>query len=66
MKNLDVMYSSKSDEWTTPDDFFKELDKEFNFNLDAAASDENHKCSNYFTMQQDGLTQKWGGVSSIL
>ena len=61
MKNLDVMYSSKSDEWTTPDDFFKELDKEFNFNLDAAASDENHKCSNYFTMQQDGLTQNWGG-----
>ena len=62
MKNLNVMYSSKSDEWATPQSFFDELDKEFHFDLDAAASEENHKCSRYFTMQDDGLTQNWGGV----
>lgn len=61
MKNLNVMYSSKSDEWATPQSFFDELDSEFHFDLDAAASEENHKCSRYFTMQDDGLTQNWGG-----
>lgn len=62
MKNLDVMYSSKSDEWSTPQSFFDELDREFHFDLDAAASKENHKCSRYFTIQDDGITQNWGGV----
>lgn len=61
MKNLDVMYSSKSDEWSTPQSFFNELDREFHFDLDAAASKENHKCSRYFTIQDDGITQNWGG-----
>lgn len=28
MANIDVMYSSKTDQWATPDDFFKELDQE--------------------------------------
>ena len=62
MKNLDVMYSSKSDEWATPKDFFKSLDEEFHFDLDAAASHINHKCNKYFTIEDDGLTQNWGGV----
>ena len=61
MKNLDVMYSSKSDEWATPEDFFQSLDKEFHFDLDAAASHINHKCNKYFTIEDDGLTQNWGG-----
>lgn len=28
------MFSHKTDNWGTPPDFYKELDKEFNFNLD--------------------------------
>ena len=56
------MFSAKSDEWTTPQSFFDELDKEFHFDLDAAADDQNHKCSRYFTIKDDGLTQNWGGV----
>lgn len=40
MKNLNVMYSSKSDEWSTPDSFFDEINNEFHFNLDAAANKE--------------------------
>ena len=61
MKNLNVMYSSNSDEWATPQSFYEQLDAEFNFNLDVAASDENHKCDRYFTQEDNGLTQNWGG-----
>ena len=31
-KRLDVMYSSLTGEWETPQDVFDELNKEFNFN----------------------------------
>lgn len=37
-----VLFSSKSDEWETPEDLFVKLDYKFQFNLDAAASEENH------------------------
>ncbi len=43
MGNLNVMYSSQSEEWSTPDDFFKKLDDEFHFTLDPCATDANHK-----------------------
>lgn len=59
--SLDVMYSSKSDEWTTPQEFYDELNKEFNFTLDPCATDSNHKCENYYTKESNGLLQNWGG-----
>ena len=59
------MYRYKrSDEWETPEAFFQDLNREFHFNLDACASDENHKCDRYFTKEQDGLSQNWGATSS--
>lgn len=61
MHNSEVMFSSKSDEWATPQAIFEELDKEFHFDLDAAASDDNHKCDRYFTLENSGLSQNWGG-----
>ena len=61
LANIDVMYSSKSNEWATPQDFFDKLNAEFQFNLDPCATDENHKCNKYFTRETDGLSQKWGG-----
>ena len=64
--NKELMFSSKSDEWYTPIDFFNELDKEFHFDLDPCATDENHKCDKYFTKESNGLSQKWGGVQSFL
>ena len=57
-----AMYSSASDNWETPQDFFDALNAEFHFTLDAAASDENAKCARYFTKVQDGLAQDWTGV----
>lgn len=56
-----VMFSSKSNEWTTPQELFDKLNEEFNFNLDPCSTDENHKCDRYFTKKQDGLKQDWGG-----
>lgn len=56
-----VLSSSKSDEWSTPDEVYKALNKEFGFTLDAAASKENHKADRYFTKEHDGLMASWGG-----
>lgn len=66
MANIDVMYSSKTDQWATPEDFFEELDKEFHFDLDPCADETNHKCEHYFTKEQNGLKQDWGGASRLL
>lgn len=55
------MFSSKSDEWETPQELFDELNKEFNFTLDPCATDENHKCEKYYTIKEDGLIQDWSG-----
>ena len=59
--NTKVLYSSKEEKWATPQDFFNKLNDEFHFTLDAAASPDNAKCANYFTEEQDGLAQSWGG-----
>ena len=56
---MDVHYSSKTNEWSTPQDFFDELNKEFNFTLDPCATRENAKCTKYFTVEDDGLKQDW-------
>jgi len=60
--NTDLMFSSRSDEWETPLDFFKTLDQEFNFSLDVCALPHNAKCKTYFTPEKDGLAQKWSGT----
>ena len=59
--NTDLMFSSNSNEWATPQDFYEKLNEEFNFTLDPAADDNNHKCKKYFTEKENGLLQKWGG-----
>lgn len=61
--NLDVMFSSKTDLWSTPQDFFNELNKEFNFNLDPCSTHENAKCEKHFTLEEDGLLQDWQGYN---
>lgn len=59
--NTDLMFSSKTDEWATPPELFQELDKEFGFELDPCSTEENHKCPKFFTKEDDGLAQNWGG-----
>lgn len=55
------LFTSNTNEWATPVNFFEELNKEFNFTLDPCATDDNAKCRKYFTVKQNGLLQDWGG-----
>ncbi len=57
--NNKIFFSSNSDEWATPADLFNELNKEFSFTLDPCATDQNHKCKKYFTIEDDGLSKSW-------
>lgn len=59
--NTAVMFSSKTDQWATPQAFFDELNAEFKFTLDPCADEFNHKCGKYFTKEDDGLSKDWGG-----
>ena len=61
-----ALFTSKTNEWATPRDFFEELNREFSFTLDPCSTDENAKCKKHFTEQDDGLTQNWGGGDCIL
>jgi phage N-6-adenine-methyltransferase len=55
------LFSSQSDEWSTPQDFFNRYDSIYHFTLDVASTDANAKCDNHFTIAEDGLKQNWGG-----
>lgn len=59
--NRETLFSSKTDLWATPQDFFDKLNEEFHFNLDPCALPSNAKCSTYFTPIQNGLIQDWSG-----
>ena len=54
-----ALFTSNNQIYETPDCLFKELSDVFRFKLDVCASEENAKCSMYFTEKEDGLCQKW-------
>jgi phage N-6-adenine-methyltransferase len=56
------LFTSNTDEWYTPQDFYDEVNKEFMFTTDVCATHENAKCKHYFTKDDDGLMQEWKGV----
>ena len=60
--NKDVLFSSKSDLWETPQDLFDKLNQEFGFTLDVCAIPENAKCQKFYTPEQDGLKMPWKGI----
>jgi phage N-6-adenine-methyltransferase len=57
-----VHFSSRSDDWATPQWLFDLLDAEFGFTLDVCAVAGNAKCQHYFSPDVDGLKQDWRGV----
>lgn len=57
----DILFSSKEEVWETPPAFFKVLDAVFHFTLDPCALPHNAKCAKFYTPEDDGLTQDWGG-----
>ncbi len=60
--NTEVMFSSATDLWATPQGFFDELHREFGFTLDVCALPDNAKCHAFYTPEQDGLSQPWNGI----
>lgn len=59
--NTDLHFSSKTPEWATPQALFNELDFEFDFTLDPCCTEENAKCTDFFTKEMDGLSKSWDG-----
>lgn len=53
------LFSSASEEWETPPAFFDYVDREFHFELDAAATPRNAKCARYLTKVEDALVTPW-------
>lgn len=59
--SMTVHFSSETDLWATPQDFFDRLNDEFNFDIDVCATPENAKCKKFYTEKENGLLQKWEG-----
>lgn len=59
--NTELMFSSISNEWETPDKLYNDLHKEFGFTLDPCATKENHKCDKFYTIDTNGLDKDWTG-----
>jgi phage N-6-adenine-methyltransferase len=54
--------AKKTDDWRTPKDLFNHFNAIHRFDLDAAASHENHLCGKYFTVRKSALTRRWYGA----
>lgn len=59
---MNVHFSSETDVWATPQDFFDKYNAIYGFQLDVCALPENAKCQRFFSPQQDGLSQEWSGI----
>lgn len=56
------LFTSTTDLWSTPQQFYNKYNEQYHFELDVCADDTNYKCNNYFTKDQDGLKQEWNGI----
>lgn len=59
---MNIHFSSKTEEWATPHEFFLKVQEEFNLNLDVCATKENAKLDFFWTKKDNGLTQDWFGM----
>ena len=53
------LFSSKKQDWATPQYIFDYCDRFYRYGLDAAATAENSKCKRYITPEQDSLGTDW-------
>lgn len=61
MSKMGVHFSSETDLWATPQEFFDKYNEQYSFELDVCATPENAKCEKYFTVDDNGLMQSWRG-----
>lgn len=59
------LFTSRTDEWSTPQRVYDELNKEFNFDLDCAASEDNAKFHVFFTKEDSALSKDWSKYKNI-
>ena len=59
--NKDLMFSSNSELWETPQELFDRQNEIYRFETDVCALPENAKCNNFYTPEMDGLKQEWKG-----
>lgn len=59
---MSIHFSSKTDMWSTPQDFFEKYNKIYDFEIDVCASPDNAKCEKYYTERENGLLQTWSGA----
>lgn len=57
-----VHFSSETDNWSTPQDFFDKLSRVIGFEIDVCGDVHNKKCERVLTCADDGLSQDWDGV----
>lgn len=55
----EVLHSTGTNTWKTPQEFYDRINKEFHFNLDPTCTLSSRKCGMYITPEQDCLKIKW-------
>lgn len=59
-KTRKTLFSSSSDEWSTPKEFVQLLEKRLGkFELDPCATEENAVCDRFYSKEQNGLSLDW-------
>lgn len=58
---MNIHFSSKTDLWSTPQEFFDKYNQLYDFEIDVCASKENAKCTKFYTKEDDGLSKEWTG-----
>lgn len=61
MANFNGKFESTLQDWETPTPLFNYLNDLFLFDIDLAASDQNKKCSVFFSESDDSMKQEWKG-----
>jgi phage N-6-adenine-methyltransferase len=62
MMSSSVHFSSATDNWSTPEWFFRDVEHKYGpFDLDVCADAQNRKCQRFFTSLDDGLSKTWKG-----
>lgn len=60
------LFSSRSEEWETPQYVYDYLNGIFRFDIDVCASGHNAKHKSYFSKEDDALQQDWGAKSCFM
>lgn len=60
-----ALVSSVKMDYCTPQEVFDQLDAEFHFTLDAAATEKSAKCQHYYTPETDGLKSPWNLAGAL-